>query len=102
MNADDQGTILVQAEPRVCGCGRVPYKTAGQLRTCTFKNITVECRPDKDGKLPPGLIVVRGPSDKEDVRDITFENVRCYGELAKENSPFVTVGPYAADVVFKE
>ena len=102
VNVDEQGTILVQAEPRVCRCGGVPYKTAGQVRACTFKNITVEGLPDKDGKRPPSLIVVRGPSGKENVRNVTFENVRCYGEPAKEDSPFVAVGPHAVDVVFKE
>ena len=101
MNAGSAGTILVQAEPRVCRCGGMPYKTAGQVRNCTFKNITVEGTPDKDGKRPPCLIVVRGPSGKENVRNVTFENVRCYGEPAKESAPFVTVGPHAVDVLFK-
>ena len=101
VNADEQGTILVQAEPRVCRCGGVPYKTAGQVRDCTFRNITVEGTPGKDGKRPPGLIVVRGPSGKENVRNVTFENVTCYGEPAREDSPFVAVGPHAADVIFK-
>ena len=101
VNADEQETILVQAEPRVCRCNGIPYRTAGQLRDCTFRNITVEGTPDKDGKSPSSLIVVRGPSGKENVRNVTFENVRCHGEPAKENSPFVTVGPHAVDVVFK-
>ncbi len=102
VNADEQGTILVQAEPRVCRCNGIPYRTAGQLRDCTFRNITVEGTPDKDGKLPPCLIVVRGPSGKENVRNVTFENVTCNGEPAKEKSSFVAVGPHAVDVVFKD
>ena len=102
VNADEQGTILVQAEPRMCRCGGIPYKTAGQVRNCTFRNITVEGAPDEDGKRRPCLIVVRGPSGNENVRNVTFENVRCYGEQAKEESSFVTVGPHAVDVVFKE
>ena len=102
VNSGSAGTILVQAEPRVCRCGGIPYKTAGQVRNCTFRNITVEGTPDKDGKMPPCLIVARGPSGKENVRNVTFENVRCYGEPAKESSSFVTVGPHAVDVIFKE
>ncbi len=101
VNAGSAGTILVQAEPRVCRCGGIPYKTAGQVRNCTFKNITVEGTPDEDGKRPPCLVVVRGPSGKENVRNVTFENVRCYGEPAKEEAPFVTVGPHAVDILFK-
>ena len=101
VNVDAPGTILAQAEPRVCRCNGMPYKTAGQVRNCTFRNITVEGMPGKDGKRPPCLIVARGPSGKENVRNVTFENVTCYGEPAKEDSPFVTVGPHAVDVVFK-
>ena len=102
VNVDEQGTILVQAEPRVCRCNGIPYKKAGQVRNCTFRNVTVEGTPGRDGKMPPCIIVVRGPSGKENVRNVTFENVRCYGEPAKEKSPFVAVGPHAVDVVFKE
>lgn len=101
VNAGKEGTILVQAEPRVCRCGGVPYKTAGQVRDCTFRNVRVEGTPDKDGKMPPCLVVVRGPSGKENVRNVTFENVTCCGETAKESAPFVTVGPHAPDVFFK-
>ena len=101
VNSGSAGTILVQAEPRICRCGGMPYKTAGQIRNCTFKNVTVEGIPGKDGKRPPCLIVVRGPSGKENVRNIMFENVRCYGEPAKEDAPFVTVGAHALDVSFK-
>ena len=101
VNAGSAGTILVQAEPRVCRCNGIPYKTAGQVRNCTFRNVTVEGTPDKVGNRPPCLIVARGPSGKENVRNVTFENVRCYGESAKESAPFVTVGPHAVDVLFK-
>ena len=58
-------------------------------------------KPAKDGKLPPCLIVARGPSGQANVRNVTFENVTCYGEKAKEEAPFVTVGPHAPDVFFK-
>ncbi len=102
VNADEQGTILVQAEPRVCRYGGTPYKTAGQVRNCAFRNIAVDGVPDEDGKRRPCLIVVRGPSGRENVRNVTFENVRCHGEPAQEESPFVTVGPHAVDVIFKE
>ena len=101
VNAGSAGTILVQAEPRLCRCGGVPYKSAGQVRDCTFRNIAAESTPGKDGVRPLCLIVARGPSGKENVRNVTFENVTCNGETAKEGSPFVTVGPHAPDVFFR-
>ena len=101
VHADGEGIILVQAEPRFCRCHGIPYKKAGLVRNCVFRNVSVVGDADKDGKLPPCLIVARGPSGQANVRNVTFENVTCYGEKAKEEAPFVTVGPHAPDVFFK-
>ena len=101
VHAEGDGVILVQAEPRVCRCHGIPYKKAGLVRNCVFRNISVYGDAGKDGKMPPCLIVVRGPSGKENVRNVTFENVTCFGAPAKEDAPFVSVGPHAPDVFFK-
>ena len=101
VHADREGLILVQAEPRVCRCHGIPYRKAGLVRNCTFRNVSVDGDADKDGNKPQCLIVARGPSGQENVRNVTFENVTCFGEKAKEDAPFVTVGPHAPDVFFK-
>jgi hypothetical protein len=101
VHADSEGIILVQAEPRVCRCHGIPYKKAGLVRNCVFRNVSVVGDADEDGKKPPCLIVARGPSGQANVRNVTFENVTCYGEKAKEEAPFVIVGPHAPDVFFK-
>ncbi len=98
VHADREGIILAQVEPRVCRCNSIPYKKAGQVRDCTFRNVSVV---GDAGKEPPCLIVVQGRSEKEDVRGVKFENVTCCGKEFTADSPSVTVGDHAEDINFK-
>jgi hypothetical protein len=86
----------IQVEPLFTQWNRT--KTPGRIRDCSFKNITVYGTPKSPDE--PGTIRVHGPDNSHDVRNVRFENVVRFGQLAAEGSSGVDVSGSCDGVVF--
>lgn len=96
IHADDYQTVLVLAKPMVCGVGGRKYTASGRLSACVFKDIEVTGNAERFG----GEMCVVGADERRNVEDVTFENVRLFGNPVSEKSAAVTVGAHTRNIRF--
>ena len=95
IRSDGSDIIVLSANPRVTSYKG--SKTAGTLRDCTIKNLSVD---GKKGKFK-GILYFKGFDEKHDVKNITLENITYFGEKIKADSPCVQIGEFTSGITIK-
>lgn len=73
----------------------VKKQTAGMIRNCIFRNLTVS------GKPGDYIIWVAGVDEQHTVEDVIFEKVTRNGQPALADSPGIRLGNHIATIVFR-
>lgn len=101
VNSDGGDVCLVYLEPRPTGnsrrgIGHIDYTRGGTIRDCRFSDVDVSGA--RDGFT--GWIYLKGRNAAENVRDVTFDAVRYFGEPVMASSPCVKIGGHVEGVRF--
>lgn len=97
VRSSGEDIIMLMAKPMRCAYGSHKNPEPGTLRNCSFKNIEVH---GEQGSFR-GLLYMLGDSQKHSVSRFLFEHLTYFGRPVRQNSPCVQIGPYVADVTFR-